>query len=61
MPKSLLSTFTRTQNAPAELRRRYPLKFSKDSKPYSVFFFCDFFKTRLENLKKKMAIFFVKF
>ena len=26
--KPLLSTFTRTQNAPAELRRRYQMKFS---------------------------------
>ena len=31
--KSLFSTFTRTQNAPAELRRKYQMKFSRERKP----------------------------
>ena len=31
--KSLLSTFTRTQNAPAELRGKYQMKFSRESRP----------------------------
>ena len=31
--KSKLSTFTRTQNAAAELRRRHQMKFSRENKP----------------------------
>ena len=31
--KSLLSTFTHTQTAPAELRRRHQMEFSREGKP----------------------------
>ena len=34
-------TFTRTQNTPAESRRRNEIKFSWESKPYNILF-CDF-------------------
>ena len=51
--KSLLGTFTRTQNAPAESRRRNQMKCSRESKP--IFFFeggGGVFKKHLVNLKK---------
>ena len=35
--KSLVSTFNNIQNAPAELRRRYQMKFSRESKPLQNF------------------------
>ena len=39
--KSLLSTFTHTQNVPAEFGRKYQMNFSRERKPE---YFCEFLK-----------------
>ena len=55
MLKSLLSTFTRTQKAPTELRR-YQMKFYlKERANHDIF--CAFFKAQLANLKKLTSYF----
>ena len=51
MLKSLLSTFTCTQNAPAELQRGYQKKISRESNIFAIV------SRQLEDLKK-MAIYF---
>ena len=47
--KSLFSTFTRIQNTPASCAKILT-EICRENKPF--FFFCDVFKTQLENLNK---------
>ena len=55
--KSLLSTFTDTQNGPVKLRGRYQMNFRTESKPYFFRWGGGYFKTVSEL--EKMAHFFM--